>query len=150
MDAVTPGVSVATLKTFVAQRLDRREAMVIEWRTATSNVDSPSYICGRGVRYVDSGSQPMILLCDVYRLDRGFTHPVDCGYLVDDGVNILPFSVTGWCLYDRSVDDRTCQTQGIDIPAGYLRLRRQRPMAPHGTRGPRRTWHLAIRPLGTD
>lgn len=143
-----PGVSVDILRSLASRLPASRQPTVITWKTATSNVEQPSYVSGHGLLCFDSKGQSEALLFDVYRLDLGLVHPVDCSYLVDDGSNIVPFFVAGWCLYDRSrLSTETCI---VGVPAGYLRLRKQRPMAPHGARGPRRTWHLSISPLGTD
>lgn len=145
---VMPGVSVTTLARFVSIQPATRQARMVHWRTALSNVDNPTYAAGFGVTCQDSKGMPVMLLCDPYRLDRDNVHPVDCGYLLDDGDDVQPYYVAGWCLFDRSRPvGSVCD---VDLPAGYLRLRRQQPMAPHGARGPRRTWHLSISPLGTD
>lgn len=146
MSLTGPGVSLTTLRRFVARQAPERDARIIWWGTATSNVDFPTHVTGHGIRCLDNKGEPIVILCDVYRLDSGLIHPVDCAYLIDDGRDVTPFFVASWCLYDRSLPGpATCDA---DLPAGYIRLRKQRPTAPHRIRGPRQLWHLSVSPTG--
>lgn len=114
--------------------------VIMDWRSALSNVDWTDYVDGKAITYRDGYGDMSMVLCDVQQLIRASAHPVDCLYNVDDGASVMPYFVTGWCLYE---DARGCNEW---LPGGYILLRRVRPHAPHGGLGPRRTWHLLISP----
>jgi hypothetical protein len=117
---------------------------IVSWRTALSNVDWTEYADGLGVCYRDGHGERALVLCDSAQLNRSNAHAVDCLYTVDDGTDALPYFVTGWCLYP---DAKRCN---VDLPSGYVTLRRMRPHAPVGGFGPRRSWHLLISPIEAE
>lgn len=114
---------------------------LIRWRAALSNVDWTEYAHGLGACFLDHNGDRSLMLCDVDQLHRSEARAEQCLYIVDDGVEALPYMVASWCFVGPCADD---------IPDGYLRLRRIHPHAPNGGYGPRRAWHLLVAPVDEE
>jgi hypothetical protein len=111
---------------------------IVSWQAALSNVDWTDRATGHGICYRDSHGDRCLVLCDVDQLHRSEARAEQCLYVVDDGESALPYNVSGWCFFPGQ-----CAQY---IRDGYVLLRRQHPRTAHG-HGPRRSWHLLIKPI---
>ena len=110
---------------------------IVDWQSALSNVDWTEHATGHAICYRDHNGDRCLVLCDVDQLHRAEARAEQCLYVVDDGADALPYTVSAWCFFPGQ-----CARY---IRDGYVMLRRQHPRTFDGY-GPRRSWHLLIKP----